>query len=339
VEAFLIDEWLGADESIPVIDDASLSVLRERTREAAAAQAMSAIDAGRLASIVSELARNQLRHARRGQIAVRPIARGALRGVEITAADEGEGLADPARALEGTPRTDGSLGVGVASVCELAHEVDFDVRLREGTCIRARLFAGEAPRRRQVGIFGRPYRDEPRSGDHACVHRAAERLVVGVCDGLGHGGPARTAAGAAMRVFAQQRAATPQVIVEECHRTLGPTRGAVMAVVALREPGPAALDLASVGNITVELARPRASRRFGATSFVVGSPQRGWRAHVEATTVERDEVLIAFTDGITSRASVNEDLALLREHPIVIAQRLVERFGREDDDVLVLVAK
>jgi hypothetical protein len=29
----------------------------------------------------------------------------------------------------------------------------------------------------------------------------------------------------------------------------------------------------------------------------------------------------------------------LREHPIVIAHQLVERFGRADDDVLVLVAR
>lgn len=113
-----------------------------------------------------------------------------------------------------------------------------------------------------------------------------------------------------------------------------------MAVVALRERESSTdLELASVGNITIELVQPRASRRFGATSFVVGSPQRGWRAQVEATAVAKDEALVVFTDGISSRASISDDLALLREHPVVIAQQLVHRFGRDDDDVLVLVAK
>jgi hypothetical protein len=42
---------------------------------------------------------------------------------------------------------------------------------------------------------------------------------------------------------------------------------------------------------------------------------------------------------VASRAAIADDLALLREHPVVIAHQLFERFGREDDDALVLVAK
>jgi anti-sigma regulatory factor (Ser/Thr protein kinase) len=337
VEAFLIDEWVGDADTIPIHDEASVSAARQEARSVAAAQQLSAVHGERLATVASELGRNQLRHARRGQIAILPVTRGAHRGVEIVAADEGDGITDPKRALDGLGRITGSMGVGLSSARRMADEIDLDVRLREGTCIRARIWEDGTPRRRQVGTFGRPYRDEPRSGDHACVHRAAERLLIGICDGLGHGGPARAAAGAAMRVFAQNRDASPLAIVQECHRTLGPTRGAVMAVAALREPS--TMELASVGNITVELVAPRKAHRFGATSFVVGSSQRGWRAHVETTAVEDDELFVAFTDGVASRASLADELALLRDHPIVIAQYLVEHFGREDDDVLVVVAK
>jgi serine/threonine protein phosphatase PrpC len=108
---------------------------------------------------------------------------------------------------------------------------------------------------------------------------------------------------------------------------------------ALRDDDSPALDLASVGNITIELVQPRSARRFGATSFVVGSQQRGWRQHVESSPIEDGDVLVMFTDGIASRASIAEDLSLLREHPIAIAYQLAARFGREDDDVLVLVAR
>ena len=110
----------------------------------------------------------------------------------------------------------------------------------------------------------------------------------------------------------------------------------------LRE-GPAresrCLDLASVGNITIEVVQPRSTRRFAASSFVLGSSQRGWRAHVEAAAIEPAETLILYTDGITSRASIADDLMLLREHPIIIAHQLALRFGRDNDDVLVLVAR
>jgi anti-sigma regulatory factor (Ser/Thr protein kinase) len=339
METFLIDAWIGTDDTIPILDEASVSAARERAREVALAQALSVVETERLATIASELAHNHLRHARRGQIAARPITRGDVAGVEILAADEGEGIADPTGAFEGSPRATGSLGIGLAAVREHADEMDVDVRIREGTCIRARIFHGEVPRRREVGVFGRPYRDEPRSGDHAWFFRDPERLLVAVCDGLGHGPLAREAAMAAIDVFATQRARTPKVIIEECHRGLGPTRGAVMAVVSAREAGEPVLELASVGNIAIELVQPRSSRRFAASSFVVGSPQRGWRAHAESAPLEAAEILILSSDGITSRASVEEDFALLREHPIVIAHQLVTRFGREDDDILVLVAR
>ncbi len=335
----LVDEWMGNDESLPVVDEASVSSARLHAKAVAAAQGLSTVEGERLATIASELARNQLNHARRGQIAVRPIARGAVRGVEIVAADEGRGIQDPTRALAGAPRISGSLGAGLKATREHATEVDFDVRLEEGTCVRARIFPAGTPRRREVGVFGRPYRGEPRSGDHACVHRADDQLLLGVCDGLGHGAPARTAAGAAIRVFITHRSASPHQIIEECHRALGQTRGVVMAAVALDERPTNTMNLAAVGNITVEFVRPLSSRRFGATSFVVGAPRRGWRAHVETATATDDEVLVLFTDGIKARTSIGEDRALLREHPITIAHQLVERFAREDDDVLVLVAR
>jgi hypothetical protein len=45
-----------------------------------------------------------------------------------------------------------------------------------------------------------------------------------------------------------------------------------------------------------------------------------------------------FSDGITSRADLSEDLELLRQPPVVIAHQLVARHARGTDDVLVLVA-
>lgn len=339
MEAPLIVGWLGGgDDAIPMLDEACVSTARQRARSIAREQSMSVDDAERLATIASELAHNQLAHGRDGQIAIRAVSRDGQHGVEIIAADSGRGIADPTRAFDGIPRERGSLGIGLAAVREHAHELDVDVRLGEGTCVRARLFAGVVPRRREVGIFGRPCRDERRSGDHASVFRDDARLLVTVCDGLGHGPPAREASDAAIDVFERYSEESPRSILERSHGALASTRGAVMAVVALSEAAAPLIELASVGNITVELLRVRSGRRFAATSFVVGAAQRAWRPHVEVVPMDPREILIVHSDGIASRASVADDDALLRQHPIVIAQQLVERFGREDDDVLVLVA-
>jgi hypothetical protein len=48
-------------------------------------------------------------------------------------------------------------------------------------------------------------------------------------------------------------------------------------------------------------------------------------------------MVVLFSDGIRSKLDLAGELDLLREHPAVIAQRVVERFARDDDDVLVMV--
>jgi anti-sigma regulatory factor (Ser/Thr protein kinase) len=333
----LLDGWLR-DYDVRMIDEASASSARTRAREVANSQGLSRENGERLATIASELAYNQLIHARSGRIAVRAVSRGAHRGVEIVAADAGAGIADPTVALAGEPRTTGSLGAGLAGVRRLATEVDFDVRLGEGTCVWARLFAEDVPRRRQVGLFGRPFHGEPRSGDHGGFRRSESTLALVVSDGLGHGDSAREASLAALHAFGRLRSFSPKDVLEACHEALTPTRGAVVAAATLDETS-GALEVASVGNVGVETVAPRRRRRFGGVSAVLGSPQGVGRIRPEDVRIDAADAIVMFTDGIKSSMAVEEDLSLLRDHPIVIAHQIAARFGRENDDVLVLVAR
>jgi hypothetical protein len=45
------------------------------------------------------------------------------------------------------------------------------------------------------------------------------------------------------------------------------------------------------------------------------------------------------TDGIVTKATIENDALLLRAHPASIAQHILERFGRPNDDALVLVVR
>lgn len=333
----LLTGWLDGLDAGRIIDDASVSEARSHAREVCASQGLPTERSERVALVASELVRNALLHGRLGRFATRAIARNGVAGVELVVADAGPGIADPTKALEGRPRSTGSLGIGLATARENADEIDFDVRRAEGTCIRARFFATGVERRREVGIYGRPHPEETKSGDHAGFHRTDDALLLAVCDGLGHGLAAREASLRALETVAAHRDETPLSIIESCHRAMAGTRGGVMAVLRARETS--SLDLASIGNITVEIARPKNARRFAATSFVVGSAQKGWRANVEATTAGPDETIVLFSDGIPSRVSLGDEPDLLREHPIVIAHQLVQRHGRDTDDVLVLVAR
>jgi anti-sigma regulatory factor (Ser/Thr protein kinase) len=339
VGALLSTAWLaGVAEVIPVRDEASVSLVREAVRRHAAAQALTTEASESLAAAASELAHNQRKHARLGAVGVRAISRTGVAGVEVIAADDGPGIADPAAAFRDLPREGGpGLGIGLAAAYRLADELDVDVRRGEGTCLWARKFAAALPRQ-EVAVLGRPCAGEARSGDHAAFVRDDHTLLLAVVDGLGHGAPARVAADQAIATLRAHAADSPLEILTACDRELETTRGAVMSVgrfdVRTRE-----LEHAGAGNIATRVHRGGASTGFLSTARVLGARHRSVRIPVEQVTLGGESIVLMFTDGLTTRTDLTGQLELLRQPPLAIAQGLLDRFGRTNDDALVMVAR
>ena len=95
-------------------------------------------------TIIAELARNALRHAGGGTAELKALERGAQRGLEVVVQDQGQGISDLARALDGAggpsdslPSKGAGLGVGLASVQRLADEFTIDSAAESGTRVRA----------------------------------------------------------------------------------------------------------------------------------------------------------------------------------------------------------
>ncbi len=339
METTHLSAWFGNTETIPVFDDASISAVRERVRQLGGELGFTQDATESAATAASELARNQLVHARGGRFAVRPVERRGVRGLELVAADRGPGLAEPTRALDGAVSTSSGLGSGVAGVRRFMDELDFDIRLTEGTCIWARKFAGSVPYRSEVGILGRPCEGERESGDDAAFVRRDDGLVIGVVDGLGHGILARDAAAPAMSVLRSLAALDPGAIIHAADGALLGARGAVMAVAHVdRILGH--VEHAGVGDIRTHIYQPRECRRFSQIAGVLGAmDQRGRKYVVERVPTRDHDVIVMFTDGLVTRVDISDELQLQRLHPIVIAAHLLDRFGRSNDDALVLVTR
>lgn len=338
MDKVLIAAWLHGLDAVPTIDDASVSVAREAVRAAGAAVGLDRTVVERLAVAASELVHNQLRHARRGQFAVRAVRRGDVPGLEIVAADQGPGIADPAHALEGPGQSSTSLGAGLSGARRMTQEMDIDTRHGEGTLIRARAFAQPVPRRREVGVFGRALAHEPVSGDHAAFVRDDDVLVLAVVDGIGHGPLAHDASGEAIVTFLGRPQGSPASILDACDQALRSTRGAVMSVARIDEHSHV-LEHAGLGNVTTRVERYRQSRIFSGTTSTLGTRGQRRKPLAESIPVEPGEVVMMYTDGLKTRVDLSGEPDLLREHPIVIAQRIMTGFGRANDDALVLVAR
>ena len=214
--------------------------------------------------------------------------------------------------------------MGLGGVRRLTDEVDFDIRLGEGMCVWARKFAEPVRRRREVGTLGRYLHGERCSGDHAAFVRLKDALILAVADGLGHGQLAREASLSAIRCVTEgpERALDEMLVL--CHAALQRTRGAVMSVTRIEEPsGEAAL--AGVGNVSTNVCGPGVFERHIGSSAALGMPGQLPRIRIERAHLRTWDALVQFTDGLSGRASLDGEASLLREHPIVIAQHLLEK--------------
>jgi anti-sigma regulatory factor (Ser/Thr protein kinase) len=337
----LIRRWLGPDaQSVPIYDEASVSTARQRVREAGSQLSLGAELVESVALIASELTHNQLAHARQGYLVVRPLEREEIKGLEVTAADLGPGIARPASAIQdqATP-TSGSLGAGLSAVCRIADEVEFDNRLAEGTRIVARKFETAGATGPEVAIMGRPYPGEAISGDDAVFERFDGGFVAAVVDGLGHGPEAREASNRAVDTVRANLGLSLELLAAAVNDALIGTRGCAMSAIRFTRHD-SMVEYFSAGDVQAHLYTFRSAHFFTPTPLVLGTgPLLRQRIRVEKTAMPGNSVLAIFTDGLKSQTTLKGQLDVLRQPAIAIAQRMIETYARPDDDALVLVVK
>jgi|SRR6478736_4994283 len=86
-----------------------------------------------LATAISEVARNIVEHARRGEVLFKILENGVKRGLQIIARDDGPGIPDVQRAMQYGYSTAGGLGVGLPGAKWLMDEFAIDSTVGQGT--------------------------------------------------------------------------------------------------------------------------------------------------------------------------------------------------------------
>lgn len=188
------------------------------------------------------------------------------------------------------------------------------------------------------GAAGRPLVGEIASGDAYLVQPLPGGLLLAVIDGLGHGTEAEIAATAAV-ITLEGLGDRPLVEqFERCNAALKDTRGVAMTVAHACE-ATGAVTWLGVGNVEGLIARIDEGT-VARTDFlmlrngVVGMKLP--RLQVATQTLEPGDLLILATDGIRTRFHEALDPA---GDPSEIAERILAKHARENDDAMVLVAR
>jgi serine/threonine-protein kinase RsbT len=129
-------DWAAVREvRVPVESDIDIVAARQKGRALATRLGFSSGDATIVATAISELARNIVLYAKRGEIVIALAHVGEHAGLVITACDEGDGIPDIRQALQDGYSTAGRLGVGLPGVKRLMDEFEITSTVGEGTTV------------------------------------------------------------------------------------------------------------------------------------------------------------------------------------------------------------
>lgn len=104
---------MGDSQRVAIEHEADIVLARQAGRALAAQCGLSSTDQTLLATAISEVARNILTYAERGEIVLDVIDEAGRQGVLVVARDEGPGIANVELAMRDGYSTGNSLGVGL----------------------------------------------------------------------------------------------------------------------------------------------------------------------------------------------------------------------------------
>lgn len=122
---------------IQIKKELDIVAARQTGRKIAKEIGFGTVDQARIATAVSELARNIYLYARNGTICFEIIEHPGKKGICLTAADKGPGISDIGQVMRDGYTTSGGLGAGLPGVKRLMDELEIQSEVGEGTTVKA----------------------------------------------------------------------------------------------------------------------------------------------------------------------------------------------------------
>lgn len=303
---------------------------------------------GRLGIIVTELGVNIVRHARTGQIILRPVGNNTVGWIEVMALDKGPGIPNMTRTMrDGSSATSPPReGGGLAGVKWLSDLFDVYSQTASGTAVVSQVGtkAATGPDMLEemshaqacIGVVCVPVKGETECGDGWTIERFPSRTVALVVDGLGHGPEAAAAANNALSVFHDAAAHSAEDMLTVMHTALHRTRGAAASVTVIDHERHTS-RFCGVGNVDGRILTATTNQHLIPQNGIVGHSMTAVNA-VDASWPTHAR-LVLHSDGISSRWRGDQYPGLVSRHPALLAGVLFRDFARIRDDATVLVLR
>ena len=298
-----------------------------------------------IALVVTELAAQMVRRSGPGVLTLRLLDDGARVGIEVEAEDHDPGMGNPEHLFREGNSNGAVLDSGLDAVQHLMDEREISSTASLGTRILCRrwlrpqggpaIVTAAIVHPWQVGVATRPCHGAAANGDAFVIRECDGRLLVGVIDGLGHGEPAQVAALAAQSYVQSNYDLPLDRLFWGVSSACRGTRGVVMALA--RFESATAMTSANLGNIEM--------RSWAGTERLDIAVQRGFLgAQEEHVQVQQhrwhpDWMLVLHSDGVRGQWQWSDFPGLEHAPPQTVANQLLKKLAKEDDDATVLAVK
>jgi serine/threonine-protein kinase RsbT len=111
-----------SDETMPVRTSDDVVRVRQAVRARSVAAGFSLVDQTKIITAASEIARNTVDYGGGGTLRIEVLRNGQRRGVRLTFADQGPGIADVAQAMTDGFTSGHGLGLGLSGAKRLVNE-------------------------------------------------------------------------------------------------------------------------------------------------------------------------------------------------------------------------
>ncbi len=126
---------MPAETRVAIEHEGDIVTARQKGRELAAARGLSRTDQTLIATAISEVARNIVVYASRGEVVLAPVEERGRRGLMVIARDDGPGIPDPDLAMRDGYSTGNSLGMGLPGARRLMDEFELASTVGRGTTV------------------------------------------------------------------------------------------------------------------------------------------------------------------------------------------------------------